>query len=530
MTTPEQNDRDLHDGDQELALGEHRTEQQRAAAVDTGTALGERTQRPDVDIPTPAEASADIGVVGMAVMGSNLARNLARHDYAVALYDHWVDRTATMMTEHGAEGTFVPAGTVEDFVKSLKRPRSIILLVKAGEVTDQVIDTLTPFLDEGDVVIDGGNSYFQDTRRREAKLAEMGLHFVGAGVSGGEVGALEGPSIMPGGPAESYEVVGPMLEAISAHVDGEPCCTHIGPDGSGHFVKMVHNGIEYADIQFIGEAYEILRAAGFSLEEAAEVFETWNTGDLDSYLIEITAEVLRQKDARTGKALVDVIVDAAGMKGTGTWTVQSALDLATPVNVIAESVFARAASSHTELREHAQRALVGPDARIAVEDREAFVSDLRDALWSSKVIAYAQGLDEIRMAGQEYGWDVNMAEVAKIWRAGCIIRAKILDRIRDEYAANNLATLLEAPSIREGLEKAQGGWRRTIARAVEAGVPAPGFAAGLGYYDTIRAPRGNAALTQGLRDFFGSHTYRRIDDEGSFHTLWSGDRSEIAVD
>ncbi|WP_312718719.1 NADP-dependent phosphogluconate dehydrogenase [Mobilicoccus sp.] len=529
MTTPDEQVRDTHDGDQEFATEENRPAQQRAAAADTGTDVGGPDHRPSHEIPTPAEASADIGVVGMAVMGSNLARNLARHGYAVGLYDHWPDRTETMMRDHGSEGAFVPAGDVEDFVRSLSRPRSIILLVKAGEVTDQVIDTLTPLLDEGDVLVDGGNSFFQDTRRREAALRERGIHFVGAGVSGGEVGALEGPSIMPGGPAESYEIVGPMLEAISAHVDGEPCCTHIGPDGSGHFVKMVHNGIEYADMQFIGEAYEMLRAAGFSLEEIAQVFETWDSGDLDSYLIGITSEVLRAVDRKTGAPLIDVIVDAAGMKGTGTWAVQNALELATPLNAIAEAVFARATSAHDELRAHAQQALTGPDATLSVEDREAFVDDLRAALWSAKVVGYAQGLDEIRMAGQEYGWDVDMAELAKIWRDGCIIRAKILDRIRDEYAAHDLVTLLEAPSIAEGLAAAQGGWRRSVARAVEAGVPVPGFAGALAYYDMARAPRVNAALTQILRDYFGSHTYRRTDAEGSFHTLWSGDGSEVAV-
>ncbi len=517
-----------HEGDEEINTEQTRGAQQRAAAAETGTKIGDAEHT--IDIPTPEAGSAQIGVVGMAVMGSNLARNLGRHEYSVAVYDHWGERTVAMVDEHGTEGTFVPAGTVEDFVQSLERPRRIILLVKAGEVTDMVIDSLLPHLEEGDIVVDGGNSFFQDTRRREAKLRELGFHFVGAGVSGGEVGALEGPSIMPGGSTEAYAALGPMLEDISAHVDGEPCCTHIGPDGSGHFVKMVHNGIEYADIQFIGEATDMLRAAGLTQEETAEVFETWNTGDLDSYLIEITAHVLRQMDAKTGKPLLDVIVDAAGMKGTGTWTVQSALDLATPVNTIAESVFARAASSHTELRERAQKALAGPERRLEIEDREAFISDLRDALWASKVVAYAQGLDEIRMAGVEYGWDVDMAEVAKIWRAGCIIRAKLLDRIRDEYAAGKLVTLLEAPSIREGLESAQDGWRRTVGRAIAAGVPVPGFAAAAGYYDLIRSPRTNAALTQGLRDYFGAHSYRRTDSEGSFHTLWSGDRTEIKVD
>ncbi|HOA27773.1 MAG TPA: NADP-dependent phosphogluconate dehydrogenase, partial [Arachnia sp.] len=296
---------------------------------------------------------------------------------------------------------------------------------------------------------------------------------------------------------------------------------------AGHFVKMVHNGIEYADMQFIGEAYELLKGLGLSHTEMADVFAAWNTGDLDSYLIEITAEVLRKVDATTGKALVEVIVDAAGMKGTGTWTVQSALNLGTPVNTIAESVFARAVSSSPALRAAAQKALAGPDGTIAVADRDAFVEQIRQALWASKVVAYAQGLDEIRMAAEEYGWDINVGEVAKIWRGGCIIRAKLLERIRSEYAANQLVTLLEAPSVAAGLADAQDAWREVVAVAVKAGIPVPGFAAAVAHYDQARAPRLNAALTQGLRDYFGAHTYRRIDREGTFHVNWSTDGAEI---
>jgi 6-phosphogluconate dehydrogenase len=338
---------------------------------------------------------------------------------------------------------------------------------------------------------------------------------------------------MPGGSWESYDALGPILEDISAHVGDEPCCTYIGTDGAGHFVKMVHNGIEYADMQFIGEAYELLKAAGLDNNEMADVFATWNSGDLDSYLIEITSDVLRQIDAKTGRPLVDVILDAAGMKGTGTWTVQCALDLGVPVNAIAEAVFARATSSHRELREHAQAALDGPDRTITdvgdAASRQQVIDDIRDALWASKVVAYAQGLDEIRTASQEYGWDINVAEVAKIWRAGCIIRAKLLERIRSECAAGDLVTLLEAPSVKSELARCQNAWRRVVCRAITAGVPVPGFAAALAYYDSIRAPRVNAALTQGLRDFFGAHTYNRIDADGTFHTLWSGDRTEIKV-
>jgi phosphogluconate dehydrogenase (decarboxylating) len=477
-----------------------------------------------------SEQLAQVGVIGMAVMGSNLARNLAHKGFRVALYNRTASRTDEVMRLHGSEGDFVPSHELADFVASLERPRRIILMVKAGGATDATIDALIPLLQEGDIVVDGGNSYFQDTRRREQRLRDLGLHFVGAGISGGEVGALEGPSIMPGGSAESYEALGPILERIAADADGEPCCTYIGTDGAGHFVKMVHNGIEYADMQFIGEAWTLLKALGLSPDEQAEVFSSWNQGDLDSYLIEITADVLRKADPRTGVPLVDVIVDAAGMKGTGTWTVQSALDLGTPVNTIAEAVFARAVSSSPELRAAAQAALQGPDGSLRVSDRAGFVESIRQALWASKVVAYAQGLDEIRMAAAEYGWRIDIAEVAKIWRAGCIIRARLLERIRSEYADGNLVTLLEAPSVAAELANCQNAWRRVVAAAVESGIPVPGFAAALAHYDQVRSPRLGAALTQGLRDYFGAHTYRRTDDEGSFHINWSTDGTEVAAD
>ena len=469
---------------------------------------------------------AQIGVIGMAVMGSNLARNFANHGYRTAIFNRTYAKTEAVVEAHPG-ANFVASEKLEDFVASLETPRRIIIMVKAGAGTDATIDSLIPLLEPGDIVVDGGNAFFQDTRRREEKLRGHDLHFVGAGISGGETGALEGPSIMPGGSPHSYEYVGAMLEDISAKVNGEPCCTYIGTDGAGHFVKMVHNGIEYADMQFIGEAYELLKGAGFSAAEAAEIFKTWNTGDLDSFLIEITAEVLAQVDAKTGQPLVDVIKDAAGMKGTGTWTVQEALTLGVPVSTIAESVFARAVSSTPDLRKAGQDALEGPDRTLVADDRDAFVDDIRQALWSSKVIAYAQGLHEIKVAAEEYGWDIDVAAVARIWRAGCIIRAKLLDRISDEYAANQLVTLLEAPSIKQGLADSQAAWRRVVIKATEAGVAIPGFAAALSYYDMVRAPRVNAALTQGLRDFFGSHTYQRVDAEGTFHTLWSGDRSEV---
>ncbi|TQM62795.1 NADP-dependent phosphogluconate dehydrogenase [Humibacillus xanthopallidus] len=472
---------------------------------------------------------ATIGVTGLAVMGSNLARNLARHGHTVAVHNRSNAKTQALIEQHGSEGTFVPSESTADFVASLERPRRIIVMVKAGGPTDAVIDELVPLLEEGDIVVDGGNAHFEDTRRREARLREHGLHFVGTGISGGEVGALEGPSIMPGGSKESYAALGPILESIAAQVDGEPCCAWMGPDGAGHFVKMVHNGIEYADMQFIAEAYDLLSAAGLTAAEAADVFREWNSGELDSFLIEITAEVLDQVDAATGGPLVDVIVDAAEQKGTGRWTVQTALELGVPVSTIAESVFARSGSGDTDVRGAARGVLTGPNRTVTVEDRQRFVDDVRDALWSSKVVAYAQGLEQIRKASDEYVWDVDIATVARIWRGGCIIRARLLAQISDEYAAGRLATLLVAPSIVSGLGDRQDAWRRVIALGATSGVPVPGFSSALAYYDTMRAERLPAALVQGLRDNFGAHTYGRIDRDGAFHTLWSGDRTEVTT-
>ena len=380
----------------------------------------------------PVESvTAQVGVVGLAVMGANLARNLARHGHVVALYNRTTARTDDLVALHGAEGTFLAAPDLEQFVAALERPRRVLLMVMAGAPTDATIDALVPLLDPGDIVVDGGNAHYEDTRRREQALRARGLHFVGAGISGGEEGALLGPSIMPGGSRESYEALGPLLEDIAAKVDGEPCCAWMGTDGAGHFVKMVHNGIEYADMQFIAEAYDLLRTAGMAPPAIAEVFREWNTGDLDSFLIEITAEVLDQVDAATGRPLVDLIADAAEQKGTGRWTVQSALELGTPVNAIAEAVFARSTSGHTALRQ-AAKDLAGPTQAPDV-DLHALVADVRSALWASKVIAYAQGLDQIATASTTFGWDVDIASVAKIWRAGCIIRARLLERIRQVY-------------------------------------------------------------------------------------------------
>ena len=401
-------------------------------------------------------------------------------------------------------------------------------MVNAGAATDAVIDEFAPLLEEGDMIIDGGNAHFADTRRREAALRDRGLHFVGMGVSGGEEGALNGPSIMPGGSAESWQALGPMLEAIAATVDGVPCTTHVGPDGAGHFVKMVHNGIEYADMQLIAEAYDLLRyAGGFSPAQIAEVFRTWNTGRLDSYLIEITAEVLAHTDAKTGQPFVDIVLDQAEQKGTGRWTVQTALDLGVPVDGIAEATFARSLSGHTDLRA-AARELAGP-SREAVSDPDAFADKVEQALYASKIVSYAQGWNMIAAGSAEYDWDIDLGKTAVIWRGGCIIRAAFLDRIRAAYAGNpQLPTLLADPDFARELAGAQDGWREVITTAVENGIPAPGFSSALAYYDALRAERLPAALIQGLRDFFGAHTYRRTDAEGSFHTLWADDdRSEV---
>jgi len=477
---------------------------------------------------TSAAGVAKVGVFGLAVMGSNLARNFARHGHAVALYNRTHGRTEELVAAHGAEGRFLPSASVGDFVASLERPRRVILMVKAGPGTDAAIETLLPHLEPGDIVVDGGNSHFEDTRRRDVALRARGLHFVGTGISGGEEGALNGPSIMPGGSKESYAALGPLLEDIAAKVGGEPCCAYIGPDGAGHFVKMVHNGIEYADMQFIAEAYDLLRAAGLEAARIGDIFRAWNSGDLDSFLIEITAEVLAHLDAATGRPLVDVILDAAEQKGTGRWTVQSALELGVPVNAIAESVFARSASGQAELRAAARRALPGPRPE-AIPPVDALAEDVRSALWASKVVAYAQGLHQIQAASAAWGWNVNLAEVARIWRGGCIIRARLLERIRRVYAGGGLPTLLADEEVARDMGRAQDGWRRVVALAARAGVPAPGFSAALAYYDTVRAERLPAALLQGLRDLFGAHTYRRVDRPGNFHTLWSEDRREVEV-
>jgi 6-phosphogluconate dehydrogenase len=471
------------------------------------------------------QATAQIGVTGLGVMGRNLARNFARHGYTVALHNRTASRVTDMVKQFGDEGEFVPAQTAEEFVQALERPRRLVIMVNAGPATGAVIDEFAPLLEAGDMIIDGGNAHFKDTRRREAALREQGLHFAGMGVSGGEEGALNGPSIMPGGSEESYRSLGPMLENISAHVDGTPCCTHIGPDGAGHFVKMVHNGIEYADMQLIAEAYDLLRhGIGFEPAQAAEVFRRWNTGRLDSYLIEITAEVLAHSDAATSKPFVDTVLDQAEQKGTGRWTVQDALDLGVPVSGIAEAVFARSLSGHADLRQ-AARGLPGP--RPADQQAAEFADQVEQALYASKLVSYAQGWNMMDAGRREYDWGIDLGQIATIWRGGCIIRAAFLDRIRAAYENSaELPTLLVDDEFGKELAAAQDAWRNVVATAVRLGIPVPGFSAALSYYDALRAERLPAALIQGLRDFFGAHAYRRTDREGTFHTLWAQDRSE----
>ncbi|GAA0951342.1 NADP-dependent phosphogluconate dehydrogenase [Nonomuraea longicatena] len=469
---------------------------------------------------------ADIGVTGLATMGRNLARNLARHGHAVAVHNRSAGRTDDLVREFGGEGTFLPSHETAAFVASLKRPRRAIIMVKAGAATDAVIEELAELMEPGDMIVDGGNAHYADTRRREAALRERGIHFVGTGISGGEEGALNGPSIMPGGSKESWEALGPILQDIAAKVDGVPCAVHVGPDGAGHFVKMVHNGIEYSDMQLIAESYDLLRQAlGVTPAELAPIFREWNEGELGSYLIEITAEVLDHVDAATGTPFVDVVVDQAEQKGTGRWTVQSALDLGVPVTGIAEATFARALSGHPEQRAAAARVLAGPSVSGASE--RSLIEDVRHALYASKIVAYAQGFDQMAAASREYDWNLDLGALATIWRGGCIIRARFLDRIRAAYDADpDLPTLLAAPDFAEALNAAQDAWRRVVTTAVEIGVPTPGFSSALAYYDGLRRERLPAALVQGLRDYFGAHTYHRVDREGSFHTDWSGDRTE----
>jgi 6-phosphogluconate dehydrogenase len=467
------------------------------------------------------------GLTGLATMGANLARNVAHHDIPVAVHNRTTSRMERFMEEHGSEGPLSGHGSTEEWIGALVRPRVVMSMVQAGPATDAVIEDIVPHLDEGDILIDGGNANFRDTQRRHQQLSERKLHFLGVGVSGGEEGALNGPSIMPGGDAAAYdESVKPIFERIAASVDGTPCCTYVGPDGAGHYVKMVHNGIEYADMQLIAESYDLLRhGAGLQVEEIAERFRRWNDSELESFLIEIAARVLAKQDEATGQPLVDVILDAAEQKGTGRWTAQNALELGVVLTGITEAVFARALSALKEQRVHAADILRGPSSSGT---DSSLVDDLEHALYASKIVAYAQGFSQMAAAAEDEGWDIDLGSMATIWRGGCIIRARFLDRIREAYDHEpGLSNLMLADFFSEALAEAQDPWRRVVARAAQLGIPTPAFSSSLAYYDGYRRSHGPAGLIQGLRDLFGAHTYRRLDREGTFHTMWGADGNEL---
>jgi len=473
---------------------------------------------------------ADLGVTGLAVMGANLARNAARKGLRVAVHNRSNEKTERLLAEFGHEGNFVGSSSMQEFVGSLAKPRVVIIMVKAGEPTDAVINELVPLMEQGDIIVDGGNALFTDTRRRERALAERGILFVGMGISGGEEGALEGPSMMPGGARTAWDRIAPMVTKMAVSVDGTPCCAYMGPDGAGHYVKMVHNGIEYADMQLIAEAYDLMRTVyGMSAAEIGEVFASWKTGDLDSYLIEITAIVLAKQDAATGQALVDLIRDEAEQKGTGRWTAQSALDLGVPITAITEAVYARALSGRPAQRTAAAKEL-GEIKPAGKKAGPAEIAMIRDALYASKIVAYAQGFEQLEVASKTYDWNLDLGTIATIWRGGCIIRAAFLDRIKEGYAEHGGApSLLLQPYFRDGVLKAEPAWREVVVQAIQNGVAVPAFASSLAYYDGLRRSRGPANLLQGLRDYFGAHTYRRFDKPGSFHTRWSQDGSEVEV-
>ncbi|RKU03459.1 phosphogluconate dehydrogenase (NADP(+)-dependent, decarboxylating) [Burkholderia sp. Nafp2/4-1b] len=465
-----------------------------------------------------------IGVIGLAVMGRNLALNIESRGYAVSVYNRSREKTDELIAEFPGRN-LVPTHTLEEFVASLETPRRILMMVKAGEATDATIASLKPLLEKGDVLIDGGNTHFTDTIRRNQELAQSGLHFIGTGVSGGEEGALRGPSIMPGGQRDAYELVEPILKQIAAKApsDGEPCVAYMGPDGAGHYVKMVHNGIEYGDMQLIAESYAVLKdVAGLTNDELGAVYTEWNQGELDSYLIEITSKIFGKKDDETGKHLVDVILDRAAQKGTGKWTSQNALDLGVPLPLITESVFARVLSSLKTERVAASKILSGPAAAPFDGDRAAFIEAVRRALYLSKVISYAQGFAQLRTASEEYGWNLDLGTIAKIFRAGCIIRARFLQKITDAYANDAaLANLLLDPYFKDIAANYQASLRDVVVAAVKAGVPVPAFASAVAYFDSYRSERLPANLVQAQRDFFGAHTFERTDKPGSFHANWS---------
>lgn len=475
-------------------------------------------------------AKADIGLIGLAVMGENLVLNMESRGYTVAVYNRTVQKVTDFVEGRAKGKKIIGTYSLEEFVSSLKSPRKVMLMVKAGQPVDDFIDRLIPLLDQGDIIIDGGNSHYQDTNRRTQKVEAAGLLYIGTGVSGGEEGALKGPSIMPGGSPAAWDAVKPILQSIAAKVgDDFPCCQWVGKDGAGHFVKTVHNGIEYGDMQLIGEAYYIMKhALGLSAQEMHEVFAEWNQGELDSYLIEITSDILAKVDQETGQPLVELILDAAGQKGTGKWTSQIALDLGIATPTITEAVFARSLSAIKEERMAAAQVLSGPRA-VYTGDRDAFIEDIRQALYASKICSYAQGFALMREASKEWEWNLNLGEIALMWRGGCIIRAQFLERIKEAFDQNpNLPNLLVAPYFKEAVEKAQAGWRRVVAAAVQLGLPIPAFSSALSYFDGYRRETLSANLIQAQRDYFGAHTYRRIDKPGVFHTEWLAPGSEVA--
>lgn len=461
-----------------------------------------------------------IGVVGMAVMGRNLALNIESRGYTVSIFNRSREKTDEVIAENEGK-KLSPYYSIEEFVDSLEKPRRILLMVQAGEATDKTIASLTPHLDKGDILIDGGNTFYKDTIRRNKELSEQGFNFIGTGVSGGEEGALKGPSIMPGGQKEAYELVAPILEKIAARAEGEACVTYIGPDGAGHYVKMVHNGIEYGDMQLIAEAYSLLKGAlNLSNEELAKTFSEWNDGELSSYLIDITKDIFTKKD-EDGKYLVDVILDEAANKGTGKWTSQSSLDLGEPLSLITESVFARYLSSLKTQRVAASKVLSGPEAKAFTGDKAEFTEKVRRALYLGKIVSYAQGFSQLKAASDQYSWDLHYGDIAKIFRAGCIIRAQFLQKITDAYADDaNIANLLLAPYFKNIADEYQQALRDVVAYAVQNGIPTPTFSAAIAYYDSYRSAVLPANLIQAQRDYFGAHTYKRTDKDGVFHTEW----------
>jgi 6-phosphogluconate dehydrogenase len=467
-------------------------------------------------------AKADIGLWGLAVMGRNLALNMASNGFAVAVYNRTAQKVKDFIQGPAQNKNIIPAYGVKEFIAALTEPRRVMLMVKAGKPVDMVIEQITPFLEKGDLIIDGGNSHYTDTIRRCKELEERGLFYIGAGISGGEEGALKGPSIMPGGSKEAYALIESVFTKIAAKVNGEPCCAYVGPDGAGHFIKMVHNAIEYADMQLICEAYYIMsKALRMTAGEMHTVFAEWNTGNLNSYLIEITGDILSKTDPETGDPLIEMILDKAAQKGTGAWAGCSALDLGVPTPTITEAVFARCISAIKQERLAAAEHLTGPDGKYD-GDKDEFIKAIHDALYASKICAYAQGFALMTEAAKQYNWKLNPAEIAMIWRAGCIIRAHFLDRIMQAFDHSpSLPNLLLAPYFTDSVEKAQTNWRKVVAVAAQLGIPAPAFSSALNYFDSYRSKRLSANMIQAQRDYFGAHTYERIDKQGLFHTDWS---------